>query len=634
MLTSGLHCCCSLSPRDLALFEQLRIPVDLLERARVRRVTDRESRDLLGLNGRPGDYSGLEFPYLDPHTDRRLTSRVRLDHPPVKPDGTPDRKYLQPYGDNRHLFFPPGAGSLLSDITVPVVHVESEKAALAVTASGVRVNRPVLVIASGGCWNWRGRIGKMTDANGARTDVKGPLPDYDHVTLADRPNIVLFDARPNASVRAARRAFAHVLRTWRADVRHAHLPDDDSRVNGPDDYIAFYGDDALWRVIDRAQSEGFVRDSKGRIISNSLENIRIALAKLHTKTSYDAFAHALLIDDTPADDVKIDQLWIAIDDTFHFRPAKATLRTLIIVDGREATSHPLREYLNELEWDGISRIDTWLPTYGGAVDSPYVRAVGALVLLAAVRRVRQPGCKFDELLVLESAQGTLKSSALRTLCPNAEWFSDDLPLGVDSQRVIERTAGKWIIEASELHGHRGREAEQMKAFLSRQVDGPVRLAYGHLPVSVPRQFVLIGTTNSQHGYLKDSTGGRRFWPVAVQGFDVVALERDRDQLWAEAAAREAEGASVRLERKLWHAAGAEQEARRAGDPWEPILEPVLVGEEAVPVSAIWNTLGVQASQLDNRHADRVATIAQRFGFKKGRRTLAGKQQLCWVRDAE
>ena len=105
--------------------------------------------------------------------------------------------------------------------------------------------------------------------------------------------------------------------------------------------------------------------------------------------------------------------------------------------------------------------------------------------------------------------------------------------------VSERTAGKWIIEAAEMHGNRGREAEQLKAFLSRQIDGPVRLAYGRMPTMIARQFVMIGTTNASAAYLKDSTGARRFWPVCVQRFNVDALVRDRDQLWAEAATREA-----------------------------------------------------------------------------------------------
>jgi hypothetical protein len=276
-------------------------------------------------------------------------------------------------------------------------------------------------------------------------------------------------------------------------------------VNGPDDLIGAQGDAALWQIVDAAKVEEFVRDKKsGAIVANSLDNIRLALRRAAVHLSYDEFRREPLINGVPADDLTLDQIWVQIDDLFRFRPSKETLRTVIVTEALRGKVHPVRDYLDGLHWDGTPRLDEWLVTYGGADDSAYVRAVGALPLLAAVRRVRRPGTKFDELLILESGQGKDKSSALRALCPNEDWFSDDLPLGVDSKEVIERTIGKWIIEASELHGNRGREAEQLKAFLSRQVDGPVRQAYGRLPVEVRRQFVLIGTTNAnvdrEHGF--------------------------------------------------------------------------------------------------------------------------------------
>lgn len=388
-----------------------------------------------------------------------------------------------------------------------------------------------------------------------------------------------------------------------------------------------------------ARDDGdFVRDSKDRIVAGNLNNLRLALARLGLRPAFNAFTHDVELGGAPLDDVRVDRLWVQIDDTFGFQPARAALRTVILADAHHAAWHPVRRYLDGLKWDGTPRLDHWLATYGGAADSRYVQAVGALPLVAAVRRVRQAGCKFDELLVLESGQGTLKSSALRALCPVDSWFSDDLPLGVDSKLVIERTAGKWIIEAAELHGNRGREAEALKAFLSRQIDGPVRLAYGRLPVTVARQFVLIGTTNSRLSYLKDGTGARRFWPVRVRRFDVEALTRDRDQLWAEASAREAAGMSIRLDSALWADAALAQEDRRAADPWEPILEPLLVGDglvDHVPVAAIWDALKLEASHMDNRHADRVAAIVQRHGFAGKRRVrVNGKPTQCWVRDVE
>jgi predicted P-loop ATPase len=140
--------------------------------------------------------------------------------------------------------------------------------------------------------------------------------------------------------------------------------------------------------------------------------------------------------------------------------------------------------------------------------------VGRLWLVAAVRRIREPGCKFDEMLVLESpTQGLDKSSALAALAVKDDWFTDQLPLNADDKKVIETLAGRWIVEAAEL-----------KAFLSQRIDR-ARMSYGRLVTEVPRQCVIVGTTNDD-AYLRDSTGNRRFWPVKIDRFDLAALRRD------------------------------------------------------------------------------------------------------------
>lgn len=396
-------------------------------------------------------------------------------------------------------------------------------------------------------------------------------------------------------------------------------------------------------------ADDFVKDSKGAIVANNLDNIRLALRRIDVSLAYDAFRREIVVDGASPTDTTFEDVWVRIIDRCGFRPSREDVRIIVTNEATKNTVHPVRDYLDRLVWDGTPRLDEWLVTYGGADDrSAYVRAVGALPLVAAVRRVRQPGAKFDEMLIGEGTQGQGKSTALRTLCPNDDWFSDDLPLAVDSKQVVERTSGKWIIEASELHGNRGREAEQLKAFLSRQTDGPVRLAYARLSVSVPRQFVIIGTTNTSVGYLKDATGGRRFWPVRVRRFDTEALLRDRDQLWAEAAAREAAGESIRLNAELWEAAGQQQEQRRATDPWEEVLEELIDGADlvrvdvdgdyveadAISAGAVWGKLGVEANHRDNRHAHRVGEILQRHGFTKKqkiRTEATGKPQWHWLR---
>src|SRR5262249_148691 len=182
-------------------------------------------------------------------------------------------------------------------------------------------------------------------------------------------------------------------------------------------------------------------------------------------------------------------------------------------------------------------------------------------------------CKFDEMLVLEGPQGLNKSELLKALAVIRDWFLDDLPLNADGKRVIEMTRGKWIVEAAELSGIRKAEVEHLKGTLSRQVDRG-RMAYDRIITEKKRQFICIGTTNDST-YLRDATGNRRFWPVRIKWCDVDALRTDVDQLWAEAAMREAQGASIRLDQNLWAEAAAEQADRVVDDPWFEIFASII-----------------------------------------------------------
>ena len=334
----------------------------------------------------------------------------------------------------------------------------------------------------------------------------------------------------------------------------------------------------------------------------------------------------------PLDDPALVEIWGRIDEELKFKPEWEFYKRIIKRFAWNTSYHPVRDYLGSLTWDQQPRIDHWIETYGGAVDpdphmgsaeTTYLEAVSAIVLIAAVRRIREPGCKYDEMLVLESRQqGLNKSSALRALCPKDEWFSDDFPLNLKSKELIEASLGKWIIEAGDLSGKRKAEIERLKAMLSRQVDGPVRKAFGYMPSERPRHFVLVGTTNAPV-FLNDPTGGRRFWPVKVQRFDVEALRRDRDQLWAEAAHREAQGDSIRLPERLWPVAAREQERRRELDPWEEPLRQYLLSltphsdeKVRVPTSHLWNATGVPPERRDRAGALRLAEILHGFGFTR------------------
>ena len=254
-----------------------------------------------------------------------------------------------------------------------------------------------------------------------------------------------------------------------------------------------------------------------------------------------------------------------------------------------------------------------------------------LLLIAAVRRIRKPGCKFDEMLVLECSQGTDKSSALAILAVNADWFTDDMPLNADTAKVLERLNGKWIVEAAELNGMRNGQTDHLKAFLSRQVD-IARPAYGRFAIEVPRQSVFIGTTNNDN-YLRDDTGNRRFWPVKIDAFDLETLRRDCDQLWAEAATREAEGVSIRLDPALYADAAVEQEARREADPFVTAFQEALGDREGkLRTADAWTVLDIPLGMRTPSQGTRLGSALRELGWKRTKARFEAKNpEWCFVK---
>ena len=231
---------------------------------------------------------------------------------------------------------------------------------------------------------------------------------------------------------------------------------------------------------------------------------------------------------------------------------------------------PVRQYLEtaQRQYDGTPRLRGWLTRYLGAEPTPLNEAFGSLVLAAACRRVRQPGTKFDEIMVLVGPEGQGKSTAIEILA-GTENFSDQEILTLDERRQQEALQGVWLYEIGELNGIGRADVDKVKSFASRRVDR-CRPAYGRTRMDRPRRCVLLATVNHDT-FLKGETGNRRFWPVETGQLDLPALARDRDQLWGEAATVEAAGGSIRLPETLWGAARDVQDSRREHDPWEDAL---------------------------------------------------------------
>jgi uncharacterized protein (DUF927 family) len=243
-----------LTPNDLAAFQRLGIPPELLVEARVHRVSDREARENGFIGSVTADLSGIVFPYPGLITGRRVTARLRRDSPEMEA-GKEKNKYISAYGDHKHLFFPPGAADKLQDADTPIALVEAEKSTLALTAWAKRKGVNLLAVAMGGCWGWRGRTGKVENSGGERVDEKGPISDLDCVN--GRKIFVLLDANvaSNSKVQQARTALVRELVSRKSEVFVCNLPAVDG-VNGPDDYIGVCGDEAMARVFTDAKNSG------------------------------------------------------------------------------------------------------------------------------------------------------------------------------------------------------------------------------------------------------------------------------------------------------------------------------------------------------------------------------------------
>ena len=218
----------------------------------------------------------------------------------------------------------------------------------------------------------------------------------------------------------------------------------------------------------------------------------------------------------------------------------------------------------------------------GEDRDPLHRAIGSGWLISAVARIYRPGAKADCCLILEGPQGIRKSTALRTIA--GEYFTDELA-DLGSKDAAMQTRGVWIIELSELDNLSHAEVARIKAFMSRTTDR-FRPPCGMRLVESPRQCVFAGTVNHS-SYLRDETGGRRFWPVVCGPIDVDALASDRDQLWAEAKVRFESGSAWWLDTlDLVQLASDQQEARYEGDPWEEVIGPWLESKESTTISEV------------------------------------------------
>jgi predicted P-loop ATPase len=357
------------------------------------------------------------------------------------------------------------------------------------------------------------------------------------------------------------------------------------------------------------------------------------------------------------DPVDILEAMMCIQEGGFPKAGKTTVTDVVVVVAEHRAYHPVQEWLRGLPpWDGKERINRLFLDYfpgelppesdpqAGDDVTRYYEKVGECFMVGAVARPLRPGCKVDCLPCLVSPQGWSKSRGLAALVPTSEWFSDDLSTNVTDRDAKESMSGKWIIELAEFP-HMRRDIDRVKAFFSRQTDR-YRRAYGRLSIDHPRQCAFIATANELE--LIDVTGNRRVWPVPLaKPVDVAAIERDRDQLWAEAVHWYDQGFAWWLPPGIEAIAGEMQDAFLEADEWDGLILDFL--DRAYPTKpdgtrdrftrrAVVEGIGFSYLDTGNpqfpKAADekRVERRLRRLGFRPDphRPRSGGKRERFWI----
>jgi predicted P-loop ATPase len=331
-------------------------------------------------------------------------------------------------------------------------------------------------------------------------------------------------------------------------------------------------------------------------------------------------------------DVDISYVQEALQTWFP-RLSRETVAQAVETVASERRFHPVRDYLNSLEWDGVKRIDGddgWLSVYFGAEKSEYVRGIGRMFAISMVARIFKPGCQCDYMVILEGEQGELKSSALRTL--GDRWFSDSMPeLSGSAKDVSLHLRNKWLIEIDELGAMSRADINRFKGFLTRPAER-YRPPYAREDVHEPRMVIFAGTTNDC-AYLRDTTGNRRYWPIRTGTIDIEALKADRDAIFAEALVLFRKGVqwwpTKAFEKKHIQ---PEQNDRLEGDAVDDDiarhLDMLKAAGKNATIGEVAVALGAETLKISMSEQYRIRRAMQAHGWTSGKQESSGRRP--WV----
>ncbi len=389
----------------------------------------------------------------------------------------------------------------------------------------------------------------------------------------------------------------------------------------------------------------FTRDKNGRIESTA-DNVTKAIARpdiVRCRIAYDEFKDALMV----APEATVS--WRPFTDT-DYTTVKIELErrgfknpgTEIVREGVKLIAHRNRfdsaiDWADSLQWDGIERVEMFLSTHYRAEDTTYARAVSLYMWTALAGRCLRPGVQADMSPIFVSGQGTGKTRGIRAMAPEEGSFVE-VNLEHRDDNLARGLRGKLVGELAELRGLMTRDAESIKAWMTRTHEEWIP-KYQEFAVRFPRRLLFIGTTNEDE-FLADSTGERRWLPIRVGESDIGMIERDRDQLWAEAVVlfkekgiiwREAQELAVKHHAEF-----------KVHDSWEGPIRRWLEtdemdSEEGEPRKMrpfklhemLSSALGLDPKNVSRREELRAARVLRGLGLQNGPVRVGGQVQKCW-----
>ncbi len=328
-----------------------------------------------------------------------------------------------------------------------------------------------------------------------------------------------------------------------------------------------------------------------------------------------------------------------------FNANKNLIHDAALAVAQQHKYNPVIEYLESFKWDGKERIHNWLSEYMRVKETKYTKAVGELILRAAIRRVYDSGCKMDYMVVLEGEQGIGKSTMIEIL--GHKWYAD-LILNVHSPDTVDCMKNKWIIEVSEMEASKRADVQAMKSFLSRRID-TCRLAYARASKDFPRHSIFIGSFNPDaygSSYIKDVTGDRRYLPLTVEGstfLNFAKFKEDVGQIWAEAMVGYKENPNNPLyltDRAAYDQAVKETAKRRNSDAWVEQISLWLdnydgAGTMKYETSAnevYTHALSGQVERFNTFYGRRIANImVNELGWEKKQKRVNGVNTRIYLR---